>query len=380
MTQHNPRVRIGTCLFLTVLLLVVVLLSVIVIPKYILTQAQSTYGASSSELHAAQRLYLATLILLQSKELTQPVDPEGADTMFSIQMGESVPSIVGRLWETGLITNPGVFRSYLQYSGLDMSLRAGDHLLSPAMSPIEIAQAIQSSVSPNVTLTILPGWRIEEIAYSLPTTGLTITPDEFLTAVRSKPEGYSFSPCLSADSLEGFLFPGAYTVPRETTLGELLPQILMSFESQLTAELRAGFANQGLDLCQAITLASIVQREAVLAEEMPLIASVFYNRLHAGDVLASDPTIQYALGYNQLQATWWTNPLSLQDLQIASPYNTYLNAGLPPGPISNPGLEAIQAAAFPAQTSYYYFRSACDGSGRHVFAETFEEHVANECP
>ena len=164
MTQHNPRVRIGTCLFLTVLLLVVVLLSVIVIPKYILTQAQSTYGASSSELHAAQRLYLATLILLQSKELTQPVNPEGADTMFSIQMGESVPSIVGRLWDSGLITNPGVFRSYLQYSGLDMSLRAGDHLLSPAMSPIEIAQAIQSSVSPNVTLTILPGWRIEEIA------------------------------------------------------------------------------------------------------------------------------------------------------------------------------------------------------------------------
>jgi UPF0755 protein len=154
----------------------------------------------------------------------------------------------------------------------------------------------------------------------------------------------------------------------------------MNFESQVTNELRNGFTNQGLDLCRAITLASIVQREAVLAEEMPLIASVFYNRLNSSDVLASDPTVQYALGYNQGQATWWTNPLSLHDLQVDSPYNTYIYAGLPPGPISNPGLEAIQAVAYPAQTSYYYFRSACDGSGHHLFAETFEEHVGNECP
>jgi UPF0755 protein len=107
---------------------------------------------------------------------------------------------------------------------------------------------------------------------------------------------------------------------------------------------------------------------------------VFYNRLKAGANLASDPTVQYALGYNQDQATWWTNPLSQQDLQVDSPYNTYLYPSLPPGPISNPGLAALEAVAFPADTPYFYFRAACDNSGRHVFAKTYDEHLANACP
>jgi UPF0755 protein len=154
----------------------------------------------------------------------------------------------------------------------------------------------------------------------------------------------------------------------------------MNFENQVNSELRGGFSTQGLDLCQAVVLASIVQREAMVEEEMPIIASVFFNRLNSGAVLASDPTVQYALGYNQSQGTWWTNPLSLEDLQVDSPYNTYIYAGLPPGPISNPGLAALKAVAFPAQTPYYYFRAACDGSGRHLFSETFDEHLANECP
>ena len=154
----------------------------------------------------------------------------------------------------------------------------------------------------------------------------------------------------------------------------------MNFETQVTPELRNGFITMGLDLCQAVTLASIVQREAVLEDEMPMIASVFYNRLNSGAVLASDPTVQYALGYNQSQSTWWTNPLSTQDLQIDSAYNTYIYPGLPPGPIANPGLAALRAVAFPAQTPYYYFRAACDGSGRHLFAETYEEHLKNACP
>jgi UPF0755 protein len=167
---------------------------------------------------------------------------------------------------------------------------------------------------------------------------------------------------------------------RETTIDQLLPQVLMNFEAQVSLELRNGFATQGLDLCQAVTLASIIQREAIVDEEMPLIASVFYNRLNSGAVLASDPTVQYALGFNPSQGTWWTNPLSLQDLQVNSPYNTYIYSDLPPGPISNPGLTALRAVAFPAQTHYYYFRAACDGSGRHLFAETYDEHLTNECP
>ncbi|HEX7972766.1 MAG TPA: endolytic transglycosylase MltG, partial [Anaerolineales bacterium] len=131
---------------------------------------------------------------------------------------------------------------------------------------------------------------------------------------------------------------------------------------------------------EGVILASMVQREAIVSQEMPLIASVFLNRQSANMKLDSDPTVQYALGYNPDQKTWWTNPLSLDNLQVDSPYNTYQRAGLPPGPISNPGLSALQAVAFPAKTPYYFFRAACDGSGRHTFAKTFEEHVKNACP
>lgn len=112
---------------------------------------------------------------------------------------------------------------------------------------------------------------------------------------------------------------------------------------------------------------------------MPMIASVFINRLNIGMKLETDPTVQYSLGFNQAQNTWWTNPLSYSDLEIDSPFNTYIYAGLPPAPIANPSLTALQAVAFPAQTPYYYFRAACDNSGRHNFSQTYEEHLSNAC-
>lgn len=374
------RSRIASCLLLFLLLIALTVTTVILIPRLITSQAEQIFGTPSTQLSYTQRLYLSVLILVQSSDLTQPANPAGSEVSLTINPGESVPSIIGQLWEAGLISNPGVFRSYLQYTGLDTSLKAGEYTLSPTMSAIEISKAIQSSISAEITLTILPGWRLEEIANSLPTSGFSISPDEFLQAVRIHPEGYSFSSCMSGDSLEGFMFPGSYTFLRETTMVEILPQVLMNFEAQVNSELRTGFNTQGLDLCQAVTLASIVQREAVLDEEMPLIASVFYNRLNSGALLASDPTVQYSLGFNQNQGSWWTNPLSAQDLQVDSPYNTYVYQGLPPRPISNPGLTALRTVAFPAQTPYFYFRATCDGSGRHAFAETYTEHLANECP
>jgi UPF0755 protein len=149
----------------------------------------------------------------------------------------------------------------------------------------------------------------------------------------------------------------------------------------LTADLRAGFARQNLSVYQAVTLASIIQREAVKADEQPRIASVFLNRLAvAGMHLETDPTIQYALGFDAEANTWWRSPLSLDDLEVNSPYNTYHNPGLPPGPICSPSLSALQAVAYPAQTPYFYFRARCDGSGLHSFSETFEQHVQNACP
>ncbi len=159
----------------------------------------------------------------------------------------------------------------------------------------------------------------------------------------------------------------------------MLDAILQNFSLKIDHEMRENYQNQGLSLYQAVTLASIVQREAVREEEMPMIASVFFNRLNAGMKLDTDPTIQYALGYDRETKNWWKNPLSLKDLEVSSPFNTYQNIGLPPGPISNPGLSALLAVAYPAQTPYYYFRSSCDGSGFHEFSETFEQHQQKAC-
>jgi UPF0755 protein len=131
---------------------------------------------------------------------------------------------------------------------------------------------------------------------------------------------------------------------------------------------------------EAVTLASIVERESVRMEEAPLISSVYLNRLRGGMRLEADPTVQYALGFDATRQTWWTNPLSLADLKFPSPYNTYLVMGLPPGPIANPGGGALAAVAAATQSSYFYFSARCDGSGFHNFASTFEEHLANLCP
>lgn len=380
MARRKSHSALGACILPLIALIILGAVLLMIAPSLITSQAESIFGPASHALNERQRVLLALTLILHSEELNQPADMAGSATEFTILAGESVPSITQRLWEAGLITNPGAFRSYLQYSGLDTTLQAGDYTLSAAMSPVEIAQEMQSSISSEVTLVILAGWRVEEIAAALPTSGFEITPDEFMQAMQNLPQRYSFSTELPGDSLEGFLFPDSYTMPRQASVDQLLPLILMNFETQVTNEIRTGFANQGLNLYQAVTLASIVEREAINDEEMPMLASVFYNRLRINQRLASDPTVQYALGYNTAQATWWTNPLSFADLEIDSPYNTYQYPNLPPGPICSPGLTALRAAAFPAQTPYYYFRAACDGSGNHLFAETYEGHLANECP
>jgi UPF0755 protein len=338
-----------------------------------------TFGPPASHLGFVQRTRLSVGLLMQSSELTQPVDPFGDQRDFQVAWGETLLAIAGRLQAEGLVHDAAAFRSYLQYAGLDTSLQAGNYQLSPAMSPVQIAHSLQDATPGEVTLTILEGWRLEEIAATLPTSGLEISPEAFLDAARQVPDEYPFFVEAPADSLEGFLFPGSYTLPRETTLPELNAILLESFEETLTAELQAGFTQQDLSVFEAVTLASIVERESIDREEMPMIASVFLNRLQAGIKLEADSTVQYALGYNSGHDSWWKSPLSSADLSIDSQYSTYRYPGLPPGPIANPGLSALRAVAFPAQTPYYYFRAACDGSGKHLFAQTFEEHLANAC-
>jgi UPF0755 protein len=343
--------------------------------------ATQTFGPASEKLSFSQQLYLSLQLLRNKDQLLSPADPNGSDLTFRVALGESPVTIAQQLQAVGLVRDATVFRNYLVYAGLDTTLQAGEYSLSARMSPYQIAHTLQDATPAQVKFNILAGWRAEEIAAALPTSGLNITPQDFLEAINTHPEGVDSPKGLpSQATLEGFLFPDSYELKRDLTADKLVSVFVQDFDTQVDNDLQQGFERQGLDEFQAVTLASIVQREAIVEDEMPMIASVFLNRLSAGLKLDSDPTVQYALGYNQTQKSWWTNPLSLDDLRINSPYNTYQVQGLPPGPIANPGLNALRAVAFPAQTPYYYFRAACDHSGRHVFSETFAEHASKACP
>ncbi len=340
--------------------------------------AARSYGPPTTALSLPQVIQYSARLLWDDGLLTRPLDPNGPERPFVVQQGESVTSIADRLQSDGLISNSSMFRDYLIYTGLDTTIQAGNYKLSASKSIVDIAHKMQDATPTEVTFVVLPGWRMEEIAASIPTSGLDITPEQFMAAASTPSRSFDFLE--GATSNEGFFYPDSYILPRTLTVDQVADALLRNFALHLTAELSEGFAQHGLNVYQAVTLASIVEREAMHAEEAPIIASVYLNRLNTGMRLDADPTVQYAVGYNSVQQTWWTNPLSAEDLQFPSAFNTYLNDGLPPTPIDNPGLDSMRAIASPANTPYYYFSARCDGSGYHNFAQTFEEHLQNLCP
>jgi len=362
------RSRIAVIFWLPGIALACILLFIIVgIPLGIPMNATEIFGSPTDSLNIFEEIYLSGLLLLQKDELTSPKNQFGNDISFQVTLGESPDAVSLRLKDEGIINNPGAFRNYLVYRGLDTSVQAGDYVLNPKMTPLEIAWVLQDSTPTQINFTIFAGWRSEEIAEGLSISGLEFKGEDFMGIVAD----------FNAD---GYLLPGSYTLRREISAELAVRTFINSFNTKLTTEIEEGISQQGLTIQEALILASIVQREAILEDEMPLIASVFLNRFNVGMKLDADPTVQYALGFNHSQDTWWTNPLSLSDLSFDSPFNTYLYAGLPPGPICNPSINALRAVSFPAQTPYYFFRAACDNSGRHLFAETLEEQVENACP
>lgn len=378
--RQKMRKNKGCATFLFVFFIIIIIFAFIFlysIPK----KVSKDLGQPGSSLNPIQKAAIASELISDIDSLKTPLANVGEELDFVVSEGESVQLICLQLEQSNLIYDADVLRLYLIYTGLDRQIRAGSFKLSSSMSPIEISHELTDQNKTSIQFSILPGWRLEEIAASLPTSGLSIDPQEFLELAYNPSADLQLKIDLPAgSSLEGYLFPGIYQVSRDITVQLLLDQILERFSSTLTSDLRSAFSRQGINLHEGITLASIIQREAIIGEERPLIASVFYNRLEAGMFLETDPTVQYALGYQESSNTWWKAPLFYKDLEIISPYNTYQYPGLPPGPISNPDLSSLMAVGFPAQTSYYYFRAKCDGSQLHNFAITFEEHLANECP
>ena len=342
-------------------------------------QAITHLGPANPDLNPIEQTALSLYLLFNESKLDLPAGDSSVSYELEVLQGEPASAAVERLQTAGVVSNGALLRYYLRYRGLDVRVEAGLYRLHGGMTIRELAEALQTADFARNYLTIIEGWRVEEITNALPKDYITFTPDEFLAMVYTKPTGYTFSDGLpEPPSLEGYLFPDTYHLSQDMTAFDLIKTILDNFESKVDTEMRVGFLQQRLSLHQAVTLASIIEREAVVADEGPLIASVYLNRLALGMKLEADPTVQYAIG--SAENGWWKTSLTLEDLNVQSSYNTYVFHGLPPGPIANPGISALRSVAFPSETTYLYFRAMCDGSGRHVFAVTFEEHLENACP
>jgi UPF0755 protein len=376
MKNHRRRSFLVLSTFLVVILAVGLMAGFFSINAVVRKQ----FGRPTQTLTFIQRVIYPIELFVHRDTLASPRNVEEDQQIFVIESGESVSMICLRLERAGLVHDAELLRTYLVYTGLDRQLQSGQFSLNQGMSPVQITAELLDATPSEVIVTILPGWRIEEVAANVAGSGLAISPEAFInSAYNPEDEFLNLVPVSDVPSLEGFLFPGIYVFQREAVLAEVLEAMLSEFSNQLDPALEDGFSRVGLSLYEAVTLASIIEKEAVVDAEKPMIASVFFNRLAAGMRLETDPTVQYSLGFQEETGTWWKAPLSLDDLKVASPYNTYIVYGLPPTPINNPDLVSLRAVAFPAETPYFYFRAACDGSGRHLFAITFDDHLNNAC-
>ena len=331
-----------------------------------------------------ENMALGVLLQLQAEAINTPLSDTPTLVPFTIAPGESLLSIAARLQEQGLISDPQLFRRFLRYNGLDLSIEAGEYNLQANMSMKEIGLALQQAKARELIVTIPEGWRAEQIAARLDEQG--IMPGEAFLSVVQTGEGVSHWLLIdrpAGQGYEGYLYPDTYRLPPDATSEDLLKRMLDNLGSKLPADVFDLASKQGLSFYQVLTMAAIVEREAVVADERPLIAGVYLNRLgpeSPRNFLEADPTVQYAMGYQPATGQWWKTPVSLEEYStVDSPYNTYLYPGLPPGPIANPGIASILAVLNPTASNYYYFvcrNPGCQG-GDHVFAETYEEHLAN---
>ncbi len=335
-------------------------------------------------LSQTQRLYLEYYLTQHAAALEQPAGSGDEPVAFTIAPGQGARVIAENLSAAGLLNNIELFLNYITYYGLDGGLVTGDYRLDPRQTIPQLVESLGAGGSRSLELNFLPGWRIEEMAHYLDVVRpAQIDPDAFLSLARAPADrltaGFAFlASAPEGASLEGFLFPDTYVIEPDTDSEALLRLMLENFDRQVTPAMRQGFGAQELTLREAVTLASIIQREATIAAEKPIMAGVFLNRLRTGMPLQADPTVQYALG-QQASGAWWKSPLEAADLAVESSYNTYRIDGLPPGPIANPGPAALQAVAEPAATDFLFFVLDCAAAtpGTHVFSVTYEEHLAH---
>lgn len=310
-------------------------------------------------------------LLYLAYKLDKPVGaikPEG--TIFIVEQGESAISVAKRLERLKIIRSELLFRLLLKAKKQESSLKAGEYLVEPEMTSSEIQNMIIEGRQLLLRLTIPEGSTLKAIANSVEKLGLASKPG-FLEAAKNPELLRELK--IPSDSVEGYLYPDTYLFPKNVGAETVIKTMVANFRMRVQDNIPEAKTFTEQELYERIILASIVEREYRLASEAPVMAGVFFNRLKKGIALQSCATVVYVI--TEIEGKPHPVRLFDKDLEIKNPFNTYVYRGLPPAPISNPGLTALLASFRPEKTNYFYFRLIDEQSGTHYFSETFSEHI-----
>ena len=346
---------------------------------------------------------MALLVLLGAQELFTYVQDDaradniGARVRIDVAEDDAVDAVAAKLTDADLIRSELYFTARVRLAGAEIV--PGRHNLKVGMSVPEIVdeltgnaaggvpaattndEAADETTDEEVTetkVTIIEGWRTEQIAAKMEEAGLQGGAAAFMEATKAD---YSRQFTFLADrpdgaTLEGYLFPDTYTISSDMSAEDAVAVMLQTFDAKFTPDMREKANAMGLSIFEVVTFASIVEREAQARKERPVIAAVYLNRFEIPMPLQADPTVQYVVG---TEGDWWPEKLTEEQLATDSPYNTYLYEGLPPGPIANPGQAALQGVLTPDDNDYIFFVAKQDGTGEHIFAVTYDEQLENQC-
>ena len=305
---------------------------------------------------------LGILLAFYSLILLWPQGNPYDSVKVTIPKGASLKEVSTTLQDYNIIRNERSFLLAVKTLGYEKDMPAGRFKLVKASTNFDIIDQLVNGMQVNKRVTILEGWTIDLIAEELHDK-IGIDQNEFKSASTNELLFWKWG--ISEKTVEGYLFPNTYLFSEEEDIQDIIGRMINEYKQRITLEFRDRMQELGMDEKEIITLASIIEGEAIYDKERAIISGVYHNRLNIGMRLQADPTIQYIINDSPRR-------LLNKDLKIKSPYNTYLNEGLPPGPINNPGIESIKAALYPAETDYIYF--VARGDGYHTFSRTKEEH------
>ncbi len=323
------------------------------------------------------------MVIYYLTKLNRSAADESREVKFTVARGSNTTGIATALDDQEIINSKLIFLIYSQLHGVSGKIQAGEYSLNSNMTIPEIVDILTAGkvVSDMRSVTVIEGWSNAQIGKYLASRKITTADSDFEKALSFSGFDFKFKTTASKFNYQGFMFPDTYALSKTATVDDLIQKMLKNFETKITDQMISDIENSGHNLGQALTLASIVEKEvgrnkttltkedlAEMQTERELVASVFYNRLEIGMPLESDATVNFITGKADRSVT-------IEDTKIKSPYNTYQVRGLPPTPISNPGIGSIRAAIYPAHSDYLFFLNAPDGKA--YFAKTLAEHNAN---